>query len=114
MKNFKYIITLGTFLSFSILGITSCVDGNDWDTVTANRLFGPKDKNFSITPDENIAQFEVTWKGVKDAKFYILEISTSPLSDDIEMGTAEGSLVFGNGNDKIIQPLHYQRITSGN
>lgn len=101
MKNFKYIITLGTFLSFSILGITSCVDGNDWDTVTANRLFGPKDKNFSITPDENIAQFEVTWKGVKDAKFYILEISTSPLSDDIEMGTAEGSLVFGNGNDKI-------------
>mgnify|MGYP000044254387 FL=1 len=101
MKNFKYIITLGTFLSFSILGITSCVDGNDWDTVTANRLFGPKDKNFSITPDENIAQFEVTWKGVKDAKSYILEISTSPLSDDTEMGTAEGSLVFGNGNDKI-------------
>ena len=111
MKNFKYIITLGTFLSFSILGITSCVDGNDWDTVTANRLFGPKDKKFSITPDENIAQFEVTWKGVKDAKSYILEISTSPLSDDIEMGTAEGSLVFGKMYTfcpRLCRPHEYQ------
>ena len=110
MKNLKYIISAGTCLLLTIFLSTSCTDGNDWEVIEANRLFGPTQGDFSLTADDEIAQLEITWKGVKDAQGYVLEISTEPLSNDIALGEAAGSQVFGNDGEKISSPLTVKEL----
>lgn len=110
MKNLKYIINTGLYLLLTTIILMSCTDGNDWEVVEANRLFGPSQSDFSLTADEEIAQIEITWKGVKDAQAYVLEISTEKLSDDITLGEAAGSLVFGNDGEKISSPLTVKEL----
>lgn len=110
MKNLKYIISAGTCLLLTIFLSTSCTDGNDWEVIEANRLFGPTQGDFSLTADDEIAQIEITWKGVKDAQGYVLEISTEPLSNDIALGEATGSQVFGNDGEKISSPLTVKEL----
>ena len=110
MKNLKYIISAGTCLLLTIFLSTSCTDGNDWEVIEANRLFGPTQSDFSLTADDEIAQIEITWKGVKDAQGYVLEISTEPLSNDIAMGEAAGSQIFGNDGEKISSPLTVKEL----
>lgn len=110
MKNLKYIISAGTCLLLTIFLSTSCTDGNDWEVIEANRLFGPTQGDFSLTADDEIAQIEITWKGVKDAQGYVLEISTEPLSNDIALGEAAGSQVFGNDGEKISSPLTVKEL----
>ena len=78
--------------------------------IEANRLFGPTQGDFSLTADDEIAQIEITWKGVKDAQGYVLEISTEPLSNDIALGEAAGSQVFGNDGEKISSPLTVKEL----
>lgn len=110
MKNLKYIISAGTCLLLTIFLSTSCTDGNDWEVIEANRLFGPTQSDFSLTADDEIAQIEITWKGVKDAQGYVLEISTEPLSNDIALGEAAGSQIFGNDGEKISSPLMVKEL----
>lgn len=110
MKNLKYIISAGTCLLLTIFLSTSCTDGNDWEVIEANRLFGPTQGDFSLTADDEIAQIEITWKGVKDAQGYVLEISTEPLSNDIALGEAAESQVFGNDGEKISSPLTVKEL----
>lgn len=110
MKNLKYIISAGTCLLLTIFLSTSCTDGNDWEVIEANRLFGPTQGDFSLTADDEIAQIEITWKGVKDAQGYVLEISTEPLSNAIALGEAAGSQVFGNDGEKISSPLTVKEL----
>lgn len=110
MKNLKYIISAGTCLLLTIFLSTSCTDGNDWEVIEANRLFGPTQDDFSLTADDEIAQIEITWKGVKDAQGYVLEISTEPLSNDIALGEAAGSQIFGNDGEKISSPLTVKEL----
>lgn len=110
MKNLKYIINAGICLLLTIFLSTSCTDGNDWEVIEANRLFGPTQGDFSLTADDEIAQIEITWKGVKDAQGYVLEISTEPLSNDIALGEAAGSQVFGNNGEKISSPLTVKEL----
>lgn len=110
MKNLKYIISAGTCLLLTIFLSTSCTDGNDWEVIEANRLFGPTQSDFSLTADDEIAQIEITWKGVKDAQGYVLEISTEPLSNDIALGEAAGSQIFGNDGEKISSPLTVKEL----
>lgn len=110
MKNLKYIISAGTCLLLTIFLSTSCTDGNDWEVIEANRLFGPTQGDFSLTADDEIAQIEITWKGVKDAQGYVLEISTEPLSNDIALGEAAGSQIFGNDGEKISSPLTVKEL----
>lgn len=110
MKNLKYIINAGICLLLTIFLSTSCTDGNDWEVIEANRLFGPTQGDFSLTADDEIAQIEITWKGVKDAQGYVLEISTEPLSNDIALGEATGSQVFGNNGEKISSPLTVKEL----
>ncbi len=110
MKNLKYIISAGTCLLLTIFLSTSCTDGNDWEVIEANRLFGPTQGDFSLTADDEIAQIEITWKGVKDAQGYVLEISTEPLSNDIALGEAAGSQIFGNDGEKKSSPLTVKEL----
>lgn len=110
MKNLKYIISAGTCLLLTIFLSTSCSDVIDWEVIEANRLFCPTQGDFSLTADDEIAQIEITWKGVKDAQGYVLEISTEPLSNDIALGEAAGSQVFGNDGEKISSPLTVKEL----
>ena len=110
MKNLKYIISAGTCLLLTIFLSTSCTDGNDWEVIEANRLFGPTQSDFSLTADDEIAQIEITWKGVKDAQGYVLEISTEPLSNDIALGEAAGSQIFGDDGEKRSSPLTVKEL----
>lgn len=105
--NNKYIIGLGAFLLLAAFAAGSCTDGNDWEADLAyDRLFSTKTSSFTVTPAENIAQAEVSWQGTPETANYIIEISTTPLTDEVGLGTSEGSIVFGNDDEQITKAAY--------
>lgn len=85
---------------------TACTDGNDWVVDSSyDRLFSTTESSFSITPAENAAQAEASWKATPNTTGYVIEVSTNPLSDDIPMGS-EGSIVYGDGVEKITKTTY--------
>lgn len=88
------------------LFVTACTDGNDWVVDSSyDRLFSTTESSFSITPAENAAQAEASWKATPNTTGYVIEVSTNPLSDDVPMGS-EGSIVYGNGVEKITKTTY--------
>lgn len=78
-----------------MLGITlaSCTDGNDWDVNGAfDRLFGVDGNKITVTPGKTTA--DVTFQKRSDAQYYIMEVSTDSLYDDVPMG-GENAIVYG-------------------
>lgn len=85
---------------------TACTDGNDWVVDSSyDRLFSTTKSSFSITPAENAAQAEASWKATPNTTGYVIEVSTNPLSDDVPMGS-EGSIVYGDGVEKITKTTY--------
>lgn len=85
---------------------TACTDGNDWEVDSSyDRLFSTTESSFSITPAENAAQAEASWKATPNTTGYVIEVSTNPLSDDVPMGS-EGSIVYGDGVEKITKTTY--------
>lgn len=85
---------------------TACTDGNDWEVDSSHdRLFATSESSFSITPAENAAQAEASWKATPNTTGYVIEVSTNPLSDEVPMGS-EGSIVYGNGVEKITKTTY--------
>ena len=79
----------------AMLGITlaSCTDGNDWDVNGAfDRLFGVDGNKITVTPGKTTA--DVTFQKRSDAQYYIMEVSTDSLYDDVPMG-GENAIVYG-------------------
>lgn len=125
MKELRHIIALGICGLWGSLAIVSCTDGNDWETDSSyERLFSTLESSFSITPADKAAQAEASWKATPNTTYYVIEVSTNPLSDQVAMG-AEGNIVFGNGIEKItdteylmedLEPetTYYARIKSVN
>lgn len=70
--------------------------------------------SFTVTPAEDIAQAEVSWQGTPETKNYIIEISTALLTDEVEPGTSEGSIVFGNGDEQITKTAYTLKELSPN
>ena len=102
-------------LRAAVLSTSSCTDGNDWEADSAYaRLFGTKTSSFTVTPAEDIAQAEVSWQGTPETKNYIIEISTALLTDAVELGTSEGSIVFGNGDEQITKTAYTLKELSPN
>lgn len=88
------------------LFVTACTDGNDWVVDSSyDRLFSTTESSFSITPAENAAQAEASWKATPNTTGYVIEVSTNPLSDDVPMGS-EGSIVYGDGVEKITKTTY--------
>lgn len=88
--NNKFLYAAGALL----LGmtITSCVDGQDWETdASYSRLFGVGE-SISVDATENSAV--ITFKGVPNADYYLIEVSTDSLYDELEAGASAHSLVF--------------------
>ena len=101
MNKITHIIQTGVFVLLTSLSIASCIDGNDWETTTGNRLFGSTD--FSVEAEAITAN--VTWNSTPNTEYYILEASLEPMNDDMAMGDAAGSIVFGA--DKSIKKSPY-------
>lgn len=85
------------------VAVTGCTDGNDWGIDDAYaRLFGINSSNISVEASDISA--EVTFSSVPDAQYYIIEISTDSLYNDIAMGGTTGSKVYGADKDIIKSP----------
>ncbi|MDY4779629.1 MAG: DUF5123 domain-containing protein [Prevotella pectinovora] len=105
MKLNKSIISKALFGAMMLLGgasFTACTETNDWDVDPAyDRLF--HSSKVSVSPGED--QAEVTFKKMPDAEFYIIEISTDTLFDEVE--TTEHSIYFGDKEDARITTSPY-------
>ena len=87
------------FVAASLLAVTACTDGNAWDVDKSHdRLFGINSNNISVEAEDVTAILSFT--GVPGAQYYIVEISTDSLYDDIPLGGTAHSIVFGQ--DKSI------------
>lgn len=102
MKTIKYIYGLGLSAVLSGMLFTSCTDANDWGVDTSfDRLFGTKQSSFTVT--EGAVSAEVKWDATVNTEYYIIEVSTDSLYDDIPMG-AENSIVYGEDGFIIQSP----------
>ena len=91
-------------IAFTMLmgvAVTSCTDGNDWDVDGSfNRLFGTSGNKISVeTTEENPTQATVTFSAVPDAEYYVLEVSTDSLYDEIEMGGVNAKVFEAKDNE---------------
>ena len=105
MKLNKSIISKALFGAMMLLGgasFTACTETNDWDVDPAyDRLF--HSSKVSVSPGED--QAEVTFKKMPDAEFYVIEISTDTLFDELE--TTQHSIYFGDKEDARITTSPY-------
>lgn len=95
---------LGTAL-VAILGLSmvSCTDGNDWGLDSAyDRLFGVDGSKITITPAKT--SIDVTFQKRSDAQYYVMEVSTEPLTDDVPMGS-ENAKVYGEDGSITTSPV---------
>ncbi len=92
MKTINKILSLAVVMAFG-LASTSCTDGNDWSVdKTFDRLFGVTEDNISVAAETTTAT--VTFKTVPDAEYYVIEVSTDTLYDEVPMGETN-AIVFG-------------------
>lgn len=93
---------MGLSVVLSGMLFTSCTDANDWGVDTSfDRLFGTKQSSFTVT--EGAVSAEVKWDATVNTEYYIIEVSTDSLYDDIPMG-AENSIVYGEDGSIIQSP----------
>lgn len=93
MKVTKNIYGLGLSVALSGMLLASCTDANDWEVdASFDRLFGTKQSSFTVT--EGAVTAEVKWDATVNTEYYIIEVSTDSLYNDIPMG-AENSIVYG-------------------
>jgi hypothetical protein len=101
MKTTKNIFPIALAL-LTGLTITSCRQTNDWETSGSYpRLFAPNNKT-TITASDITA--EVTFTGVPKASYYVIEVSTDSLYDDIAEGGTPHSIVFGRDKSIVKSP----------
>ena len=105
MKLNKSIISKALFGAMMLLGgasFTACTETNDWDVDPAyDRLF--HSSKVSVSPGED--QAEVTFKKMPNAEYYVIEISTDTLFDEVE--TTEHSIYYGDKEDARITTSPY-------
>lgn len=91
--------TIKTYMATSLLAVaglamTACSDTNDWDTNGAfSRLFGVSSSKISVTAEDTYATVE--FQGVPNAQYYIIEVSTDTLYNDIPLKGTAHSKVYG-------------------
>lgn len=74
---------------------TACTDGNDWGVDSAfDRLFGVNSDKISVTAEDLTA--EVSFNPMKGAEYYIIEVSTDSLYDDVAMGGSNAKVYGAN------------------
>lgn len=109
MKNIKNILGKGVFMLLTSLAMISCTEKSDWEIDDAySRPFGTNRDGLSVTTDDRVARVTVNWDAMPGVDYYIVEISTNELNDEIPMGSEEnGNLVYGNDADSRIARSPY-------
>ena len=118
MKKLTHIIKTGAFALLTSLSVAACIDGNDWETISGNRLFGTT--SFSVEPAAITA--EAKWDATPNTEYYIIEASREQMDDNMPMGSASGSIVYGEDQsikkspytltDLLGETTYYLRIKS--
>lgn len=104
LNNIKHLAYSGALLLLSGMAISSCTDGNDWGTDSAyERLFAVNGEKISVEAKADSAT--VTFTSVPDAQYYIVEVSTDSLSDDIELCGTAHSIVYGEDKSLTGSPI---------
>lgn len=88
----------------ALLGVSavSCTDGNDWEVDGSHsRLFGLNDSKLSIEAED--VQATLTFTGTPNAEYYIIEVSTDSLYDDVPMGGGN-AIVYGEDRSMTKSP----------
>lgn len=102
MKNFNYIAKSGVMLLLAALSFVACADKNDWDTDESfDRLFSVTKMSVSTKATE----VEYTWSTNNLAEYYIIELSTDSLYDDVAMGEHASSIVYGEDKSIKTSPI---------
>lgn len=89
----------------SMLGLAamSCTDGNDWDVDSSHsRLFGLNSDRISVEAED--VQATVTFTAVPDAEYYVIEVSTDSLYDDMALG-GSNAIVYGEDKSLTASPV---------
>ena len=88
---------------------TACTEGNEWETNPSTAaLFRVR----NVQVDKAAAQTaSVSWSATSSAEYYIIEVSTEQLSDDLEMGTAQNSIVYGEDQSITSVPALISGLT---
>jgi hypothetical protein len=99
MKKIIYKYGFPFCLAVALMAGTACTDDNDWKVDKSyERLFGIAGDKINVEAEDVTAT--VSFTGVPDAQYYIIEVSTDSLYDDILLGGTPHSIVFGQ--DKSI------------
>lgn len=102
MKTLKNLYGIIIASAVCLLGV-SCADENDWDVdSTYNRLFSISSDKLDVSTGDTWA--EVTFTGISGSEYYIIEVSTDSLYDDIPLGGTEGSIVYGEDGSITSSP----------
>ena len=108
MKKLNY-IAAGAMLIMASFTVVSCTDGNDWDTDSSySRLFSVSEDDISVTSTATGATVKFTT--ISGAEYYIIEVSTNELTNDVEMG-GSGSIVFGEDKSITSSPYTISGLT---
>lgn len=102
-------------MSLAFLAMTpmvSCTDKNDWDVDSAHgRLFGVKSSALSVdTDDDQPTKIAVNFSAYdKNTEYYIVELSTDSLYDDVPMG-GENARIFGEDKSITSAPVDINNL----
>lgn len=102
MKNTKHIIGAGALMLLAAFATTSCTEGNDWEVDSSyDRLFSVSSDGISVSSKATSA--EVKWNAVPKAEYYIIEVSTDSLYNEVPMGGAN-AMVYGEDKSIVESP----------
>lgn len=88
---------------------TACTEGNEWETDPSTAaLFRVR----NVQVDKAAAQTaSVSWSATSSAEYYIIEVSTEQLSDELEMGTTQNSIIYGEDQSITSVPALISGLT---
>ncbi len=97
MKTIKSIYAVSMLLAGGMM-LASCSDTNDWDTDGSySRLFSMASNDISVEAEDTYAT--ISFDGIKSTQYYVIELSTDTLYDDIPLGGTAHSRVFGQSKE---------------
>ena len=109
MKKYMYKFGLPVCLAAALIANSACTDDNDWKVDKSHdRLFGIAGDKITVEPEDISAT--VTFNGVPNAQYYIIEVSTDSLYDDVELGGTPHSVIYGQDKSITKSPAVLQNL----
>lgn len=102
MKTIRKIFSYTMGLAVALCA-AACADENDWDVDSSfDRLFGVA--NDALDVNEGDTWAEVVFEGFRGTEYFVIEVSTDSLTDEMEMGASPNSIVYGDDQSITSSP----------